>query len=105
MAAALTERGRSGFEIRAFDKEDPKAEDPSATLFRQIISCLGGSNRRVNIRFDSDMSIDEIRVYEVCIRYYVTRFQHNSIEHCINIQFFVQTSGYHRISDQKNQKA
>jgi len=64
MTAALTERGRSGFEIRAFDKEDPKAEDPSATLFRQIISCLGGSNRRVNIRFDSDMSIDEIRVYE-----------------------------------------
>jgi len=63
MATALTECD-SGFELRAFDKDDPKAEDPSASLYRQLMSCLGGPNHRVNIRFDSDMSIRQIRVYD-----------------------------------------
>mmetsp|Transcript_13208 Transcript_13208/g.19769 ORF Transcript_13208/g.19769 Transcript_13208/m.19769 type:complete len:551 (-) Transcript_13208:139-1791(-) len=63
MATALTENG-SGFELRSFDTRDPHAEDPSASLYRQIISCLGGADHRVNIRFDADMSIREIRVYE-----------------------------------------
>jgi len=64
MASALTERG-DGFELRAFDKEDPEAKDGSATLFRQIMSCLGGgAGHRVNIRFNSDMTIDQVRVYE-----------------------------------------
>ena len=64
MATAVTARG-SGFELRAFDKQDPDAENESATLYRQIISCLGGAGHRVNIRFDANMSIREIRVYEV----------------------------------------
>ncbi|KAL7524099.1 hypothetical protein ACHAXR_000438, partial [Thalassiosira sp. AJA248-18] len=64
MAAALTERD-DGFELRSFDKHDPEAEDDSATLFRQIMSCLGGgAGHRVNIRFNSDMAMVEIRVYE-----------------------------------------
>jgi hypothetical protein len=68
MAAALTENG-SGFELRSFDTRDPHAEDPSASLYRQIVSCLGGADHRVNIRFDADMSIREIRVYEVRTHY------------------------------------
>ena len=64
MATAITERD-GGFELRAFDKSDPYAEYESASLFRQIVSCLGGSSHRVNIRFDANMSIREIRVYEV----------------------------------------
>lgn len=71
MATAITERD-GGFELRAFDKSDPHAEYESATLFRQIVSCLGGSSHRVNIRFDANMSIREILVYEV--RTYVVFF-------------------------------
>lgn len=93
MAAALTERGSSGFELRAFDKDDPQAEDPSASLFRQLMSCVGGPNRRVNVRFDSDMSIRQIRVYGVSISisvlyplFYnkVLLPTHNSIKQFIN---------------------
>eukprot|EP00984_Skeletonema_dohrnii_P017344 scaffold7873_cov111-Skeletonema_dohrnii-CCMP3373.AAC.3 len=63
MAAALTQN-RSGLELRSFDTRDPHAEDPSASLYRQIVSCLGGAGHRVNIRFNADMSIHQIRVYE-----------------------------------------
>jgi len=90
MAAALTEC-KSGFELRAFDKEDPDAVDPSASLFRQIVSCLGGANRRVNIRFDSKMRIHEIRAYEVSrhVMIVIARLA-ICIEHRINIYIFVQ---------------
>ncbi len=88
MASALTECGSGGFELRAFDKEDPRAEDPSATLFRQIVSCLGGANRRVNIRFDSKMSIHQIRVYEVSMLYAYVRYDSTHTKHLINIQTF-----------------
>ena len=66
MAAALTEARRGdGFELRAYDKNDPEAKNASASLYRRIVSCLGGAGHLVNIRFDRNLKITEIRVYEV----------------------------------------
>ncbi len=72
-ATALTEYG-DGFELMSFSASDPKAEDPSASLFRQIVSCLKSPEHRVNIRFDANMDILEVGVFEVrCLYLYLTR--------------------------------
>jgi hypothetical protein len=62
-ASALTEKGHN-FELRAFDNKDPKADD-KPTLFRKIMSSLGGYGHRVNVEFDSDLTkIKSIKVYD-----------------------------------------
>eukprot|EP00536_Pseudo-nitzschia_multiseries_P005839 jgi/Psemu1/324074/estExt_fgenesh1_pg.C_1170005 len=115
-ATALT-KTKDGFELRAWDSEDPDCTN-NPSLFREMACTLAGTGHRVNIYFDEKMKITGYDVYDDVVggkvdtsssdkdvdywagsALYNTLFYASSVHATIHVLHYLMTSAFQFVSE------